>query len=304
MTLHFNQASPGAPVLSGLAGALVAILDWALPQAGWTIKYSSGQARIYESVNGELLHANDSATGMCTVRGVESATGATAFVDPYPTVAQHAESVWRKSNLTSSAARNFDLVVSDDHILFVAEYNSDGTSDIGAFGRPFAAEDDEHASYMLSRKTSSGTSSLDSLTLAVPGTSLAGTTSLHWKRDVSGAIKSSLGQVYASGIRLGNVPGTPAARAGYRNRVVREPVAISDAASLTTTPGVLGLSRRGFIPNLWSGVHTGPDTLTAAHIFSDVAYNPAARFKPFLGTASGGVVTWGILEITDTWVPY
>lgn len=302
--MYFNQASPGAPVLSGLAGALVAVLDWALPQAGWTIKFSSGQARIYESVNGELLHANDSTATMCTVRGVESATGATAFVDPYPTLAQHPDSVWRKSNGSTSAARNFDLVVDDDHVLLVVEHTPDSVWDVGAFGRPLAAEDDVHASYMLSRKTTSGTTSSDSLSLLVPGTSLSGTTSLHWKRDVSGAIKSSLGQVYASGVRLGHVPGTPPARAGYRNRIVREPVAISDAASLSSTPGALGLSRRGYIPNLWSGVHTGPDTLTAANTFSDVDYHPSALFKPFFGITTSNVTIWGIIETTDTWAPY
>lgn len=305
MTVLLNQSSSGAPTLSGTIGALAAVLDWALVQAGWTILYSSSNARIYETVNGLLLHINDDNAQFCTVRGVEAAAGATSFTDPYPTVAQHAVSVWRKSSLSSGAAINFDIAITDDCVVLVTEYSASSMiSDLGVFGRPVTPYDDTFASLLVSRKTTSASSSFDSMSAMESSTEGGGGTEIYWMRDVTGATKSTTGKLYLSGSRLGVVSGMPVARGGYQNMIVREPVAVNDSGSVSVTSGVLALSRRGYIPHLWSGVHNGPDTLTPANTFEDSAYNPGAEFKPFFGIVSGGIKGWAIFETTDTWDPF
>ena len=304
--IYISETTPGAPGLVSGIGVLASVLDWALPQAGWTVLFSSGDERVYRTVNGLLLYLNDDNAQFATVRGVESASSASAHVDPFPSVALAPISVWRKHNGTGPTnPRPFDLLIHDDFLSVVLFYGAGGRSDasaeLGAFGQPLLSyPGDAYGVVMISRKSTSGSTSSDTISAANVTSALAnfGHNNLTWMRDISGAVKSSSGKFYASSNgNFGSVLGAPVARAGYLNQVVREPLGLDDSGSQGTTAAPLALSRRGFFPNFWAAVHSNPGTLTSDDTFTDAGYNPAALFKPVIGASN----RWVIQEVTDTW---
>jgi len=86
-------------------------------------------------------------------------------------------------------------------------------------------------------------------------------------------------------------------RGGYQNRLLRERVAVHDNGSTTGTFGVLGIPKRGWLPNVWQPMHYGLGGVADGDTFTDSVYNPAAAFRVIDSPGSGTV----ILETTDTW---
>lgn len=300
-TIKLTHDSAGAPTLNNVNGSLCAVLDWALPQAGWSILFSSGNARVYETVNGELLHIyNDSSVagfgGHAVVRGCEGAASATSLVDPYPTVTQMANNLasWRVAN--SSSARLFHLCITDDFlVLLVESITGSGIYESYWFGRPLTEENGPHDCVVFVRNSSTNAASDASFNTTSNYASSVGTASeVFWKRSIDGSIKSSRGSIWGSPIS--GVGNAPVPRGGYLNRIVRDPIPVMDIGSASTTPGPLAIVRRGYLPQLWNALHAAGGGVTEADVFEDAAYDPAARFRYFPGSV--------IVEETDTWVPY
>lgn len=318
MSFHvLTWTQPGAPSLYPTDGRLVAVLDWALPQGGWTIDDSSGNARIYRSPSGRYLYVNNTTATSggpsgALVRGCESGSSIGALVNPFPTVAQSSDTNcnWKFTNTNSvnTQTRPWKVVIIDDFFWFLASPFSEAetTWAMWGFGGVPTPYVDDYACVIGARNTSLGSGSFDSLG------SLAGVASLAWgsganniicwQRNVDGSILSSRGTYnHSSTSAVGTLTAAPAPRGGYQNRIFRESIAFNDLGSQTASAGSLGLVKRGYAPNLWGPLHNGTGGLSSEDTFQDTAYDPAAVFRPHPSAHGSGIF---ILEETDTWRPY
>jgi hypothetical protein len=306
--LVLTNASPGATRNSGTNGDLTTLLDWALPQAGWAIEYTSGNARVYRPGSGNRfrLHVNhDSAVSggaqRAVVRGCEDASAATTLVDPFPLTSQSADTAsnWLVSTTASTADRPFIIFLNETFVHYFSCPTSNADQwDWGCFGDvPTNYPSDSYNTIVNVRNAASTTAGVG-ITQAM-ATTASGSGGIWWVRDITGATKSSRGILYGSGAGLGSNTGSPAARGGYQNRIYREYVGVTDFASTTTTGSVLSLLKRGWIPGLWNPLHNGRGSVSDVDTFTDTTYNPSAEFRYLSATATAGL----IMEITDTWSP-
>lgn len=117
----YRSTDPGAPVISGQAGALAALLDAILVDGygagadyraglGWTREFLSPNLRAYRNNpvtgTGYYLRLDDANPLFGWMRAYESMSDIATGVNPVPTVAQRANgSMWIKSNQAGGAAR-------------------------------------------------------------------------------------------------------------------------------------------------------------------------------------------------------
>jgi len=302
--LHVTNQTAGAPPLSPVNGSLCSVLDWALPQAGWTILFSSGFARVYRSQNGRCLHVNhDSALSgdarKATVRGAASASSATVLVNPFPTPAQASDTIsyWRIDSSTGGT-RAYDIVA-DSNFLIIAIYQSASReSEVYFFGEVLTDFPDANACVIHVCSSTGAVTGISNQGLrgsysAVTFASVAQSTiNVYWQANVDGSITSSCGFLFGPGF---GVTGGTAARGGYENRIFREPVAVGDYGQQSTgTNPPLALAKRGLLPNLWTALHASMGPITRLDTFADSVYDPAAIFK---------MTEMVIMELTDTWRP-
>lgn len=307
--LVLTNSSPGATRNAGTNGDLCTLLDWALPQAGWAIEYTATNARVYRPGTGNRfrLHVrHDSAVSgaaqRALVRGCENASSATVLTDPFPLAAQVGDTAsnWLVSSTADTTDRPFVIYLTETFVYYFSKFSSTAeTWEMGFFGDPSPSLTDPWGTVCSVRATASnGLAANQGIQQLVSGNLSSLTAGLWWCRDITGATKSSTGILHASGTQLGVVANTPTARAGYGNRIYREYVGVSDRASTTTTASSLGLVKRGWMPNMWSGLHTTRGTVSDADSFTDTAYNALATFR--IHPAALG--PWVIMEDSDTWV--
>lgn len=108
----------GAPVLNGVAGSLIAVLDAVLvTAAGWTKDFSGTNLAAYRApVGGNrfYLRVDDSAGTSARVVGYESMTDVNTGTGPFPTGPQLAGGAYVvKADSTATTARQWVIAVSD-----------------------------------------------------------------------------------------------------------------------------------------------------------------------------------------------
>lgn len=307
-----TNASSGATRNSGTNGDLCALLDWALPQKGWAIEYTSTNARVYRPGSGNrfrLSVTHDSAVSgdarIATVRGCENASSTTVLTDPFPTVAQlsNANSNWKISSTASTVDRPFRLYVSETWFLYLTQYSSaSDTWDGGFFGDlpPTYAGDSYCTLIWVRNQGAASTNTLFSNSVVSTSISNFNTGNMFMCRDITGATKSTYAMGNASGTAIGLVANYASARAGYLNQVVREKFSANCSGSNTAIPNSLSLPRRGYFPNIWSLLHNGRGTLNDVDTYSDSAYNPSASFRTLSSASAAGSANITVEE-TDTW---
>ncbi len=318
-TIYLTNASPGAPQLTIADGTLVAILDWALPQTGWGVEFSSGHDRIYRAGTGRRLRlqVRDSAaaSGADTrvlIRGCESATSVTALVDPFPLPSQVADALsnWEKGDATSPTVPRMWRLVLTPTFFWIAMAQTPGVSpqfDIGFFGQPPASNSEDEWATLVGVRNA-GWPNFHS-PHGFPLTVVRGELDLNplnptnakvfWARDITGVVKSTTGKAAMSSPTFCSLSGGQAPRGGYANALNREMVGFTDSAAADGTAGATRILRRAWWPNCWNPLHgAASGGLTSANTFSDTAYNPAASFIWCAALANFNF----IMETTNTWV--
>ena len=318
-----TNASSGAPRNSGTNGDLCALLDWALPQEGWAIEYTATNARVYRPASGNRfrLHVrHDSAVSgaaqRALVRGCESASSATSITDPFPLVAKQADANanWLVSTTASTVDRPFRIYVSPTFLIYCSQVSSVNNEwFMGMFGDPAPAYGaDPYGTMIATRGLATNVIAASNTGIATQGNAtlvmqFPSAPQIFWCRDITGATKSTIGQLFistgAATAVMGGLSSGPSARAGYLNKIYREKVAATCLGSTTTAASTLSLLKRGWIPQLWNPLHLGRGAVNDVDTFTDTAYDPTAAFR-MLSTA--GAVTSGaccIIEETDTWSP-
>lgn len=105
-----RSTDAGAPALTGLAGSLIAVLDFCLVAgSGWTKPFSGTNLAVYQmpaGSTGRFLRVDDSSGTNARLRLYESMTDVNTGVGPCPTEAQVSGGLYLyKSSLASSVAR-------------------------------------------------------------------------------------------------------------------------------------------------------------------------------------------------------
>lgn len=119
----YRSTDTSAPVLTGEAGTLVALLDACLVDgygsqsaAGWTKSYSAANYAAYRQGSGlqHYLWVNDSNAQMTRVVGYVSMTDILTGTNPFPTEAQFSGGLYvRKSTTANTTARPWILFATD-----------------------------------------------------------------------------------------------------------------------------------------------------------------------------------------------
>lgn len=135
----YKSTDDGAPVLNGLAGSLITVLDAVLVNgygtmaaAGWTKPFSGTNKAVYRSAtaNGgsglyyrvydlgvfNYLTTSGTATRIAAVRGFESMTTVDSGTNAYPLTANKSDNyfVWQKSSSNDSGARDW-IIIADQY---------------------------------------------------------------------------------------------------------------------------------------------------------------------------------------------
>ena len=313
-TIYLTEASSGAPALSGTNGALVAVLDWALVQKGCAIEYTGSNARVYRPGAGNrhrLYVAHDSAISgdarLATVRGCENASSVTSLTDPFPTVAQKANNLSTVcvSTLTTSAARPYRIIMTDRFLLLATCCGGVNTQlwDLFMFGDLYGADPADTYATVCHIGDSNTNSTTTGRGMAGAVCSVPAPGKTFFARSIDTTQKSTYGccagQVNSSTASTfcANGAQSPAMRAGYNGRIVREKVGVHCTGANTTTPNTIAVNKRGWVPNLWNPLHSGIGTVTSDDTFADTAYSASASF--LIAPASTAIAA--ILETTDTW---
>jgi hypothetical protein len=317
--IHVDESAPGLPNsgrLSGTNGDLVGIMDVALPMNGWSIEYTSGNARVYRPGSGNRfrLHMNDDSAVsgqayLCTVRGCENASDATTLVDPFPQVAQvgNTSANWIKSNAANTTARAFDIWVAETWVLYAVNWG--GTANVwelhgfGDFAPSLAG--DSYNTYCTVRNSTSGAGGAIWFTsngmLAV---ATAGTAAFWLCRTYDGATKSVRGGVVGKFAQssIGFLSGPNAAQSGPTTGIDVEKMQIIDSGSGNgTVSASLCLPVRGYLPNLLSPQHGGRGALNTRDDFTNTSAGMAVG-KIVTGAASSNS-GFAVVQESDDWTP-
>src|SRR4051812_21450587 len=124
----YRSTDPSAPVLDGLAGSLVNLLDKCLvagygakAAAGWTKPFTGTNTAVFRQGGGNSFYLDvaDNGPGVATtqearLRGYEAMTAVATGTGPFPTVALAANGLFiRKSAAAAATARVWTLIADD-----------------------------------------------------------------------------------------------------------------------------------------------------------------------------------------------
>lgn len=115
---YYTSEDAGAPVLSGQAGALIALLDAVLvngygsqPPLGWSKPYTAANKAVYRldaTINsGRYLRVDDSNALYAIVNAYDAMSGVDSGTGGFPNVAT--PRYWRKSDTSGSASRQWTV---------------------------------------------------------------------------------------------------------------------------------------------------------------------------------------------------
>lgn len=173
----YSSADASAPVLSGVNGSLVALLDAILvngygskPAAGWTIAYTATNKRIYQSGNNtacpSVVMVTDDGTaasgGTAKTCGAIGATAASALAyanltNPFPTSGQQANGIFGLKSSTADATARDWIAFADDRTFYL--FVSTAASQANGWSCVYQGE-------MFSYKAASGVADVNRLILA------------------------------------------------------------------------------------------------------------------------------------------
>lgn len=268
---YLTAATSGATRNAGTNGDLNALLDWALTtKSNWVRLFHDG-TNFYDvwqpAAGGPCLtvHHNSAQSGSAqraVVRMCESASGASTYTDPFPTVAQVADASanWLVSTSANTTTRDFHILVWETGIIYATKFS--GTIDQWEIGYalqcPSRFGSDTTYNWVCgvtNNAAPGGTDILQQNVTAVP----AGSTQANvnfWMRNAQGTIKSERGNIGAPGTKIGTVSGCPIIASGFGSSIERRKVMVHGIGSSSTTVGAAAIIDRGAIPQIWTPLHS------------------------------------------------
>lgn len=294
----YSSTDPGAPQLTGQAGALLSVLRAVLvtgygtapnakAAAGWTEAFTGTNKAVFRNSpvegTGAYLRVDDSATvsgsdgRVALLRVFESMTDVDTGVNPAPTVAQYANGVnWMKSNTADAASKAWVAIANERFIyLFVNMGTTDagwvGTAYFPAFaGDLVSRKPGDMYCFMLSdvKDSALATYSTGAFTGFLRGPALSSTTAIKGNfllrpyTGVVGAVPCSCAALSDANVQRvwGSTGSYPDAVGG---QLMFERGIVAEGAYLA----------RGFMPNVYAPLHDVP--FADLQVVTDVAGLPA-----------------------------
>lgn len=284
-----------------------------LPKKGWAEVFTGTDKAVFRTVDGVayLSVVTGTATGTasyreCIVRGAEGATDVDTLIDPFPTVAEVANTNarWRVSNTLDSTTRPWVLVADDDWLMLSIEHNT-GAADFYIFGKYSRARSANSWPYIINTRNIENLNN-EGRAAGCSQAAYVGTggTFLHAMRSPDGVIKSPRASLVTESSSsttshtLPGVNGPPIPNADGLIFMSPPQVWINSGAGATLSSP----TSCGFFPNLWSPMHNfgaAGRAVVFGDVFNASGYDPSAQFM-FLGPKTDASGKW-IVELTDTW---
>lgn len=305
---YFTSSDSGAPALTGVNGSLITVLDWILVTKGlWTKEFSGTNKAIYRPPSGNryylrVVHdsAISGASNQATVRGCESATDIDTYTDPFPTVAQRADSstFWLTSTTTNSTTRAYFGIVTDTYVFICVRASSNNAVSVCFFGDTIPVfSGDVYSTVIFTTNTASISSWYQ----------IANTTGrLYYVRSYDGTVKSTTAMPlisYAAASQT-NFSGftAPAYPHPIDSKMHMEKVALTCyGATSSSRSATKSIIKRSWFPNLWSPLHS-ESAVTTEDTFTDSSYNPLSEFViASSATSNASLGQFFVLEKTNTW---
>lgn len=295
-----TEASPGAPVLSGLAGSLTALLDYCLVTTmGWTKAFTGTNQAAYKQPagsNGFYLAVDDSAGQNARMTGFEAMTSVTAGTNPFPTASQLAGGLYfYKSSAATNSARVWTFISNGSMFYLIRDVTGGGRTggdqQVFCFGDIFSYKGGDTFGTVIcgevsSSVTSSGGAFMQAVQTAMTGysghyitranTQIGGATQVGFTCDIAGSGSASY-------FGAGTLP-YPSPIDGQMHL---SPIWVGEPSA----------GKRGVLPGVWHFMHpaanlNGGDTFTGGGNLAGKSFLVSK-----LGTTSGNLV----IEISDTW---
>jgi hypothetical protein len=296
----YRSDDASAPVLSGTAGALIALLDACLVNgygakaaAGWTKAFTGTNQAAYRMPTGSNLHylaVDDTTTTYATLRGYEAMTAVATGTGPFPTTAQLLTSDVCKSSAADTTARSWVLATNGTMVYLHVSTTvvTDGsTAAMVGFGQIVSNKvGDMYGTILVSNTGATySTNSMQAAIASVLGATSAGHYLARSYTQVGGSVQCAKGIdpfLCAGGTVIGSSGMTypmPVDGGLYMS-----PVRLSEASLF-----------RGVIPGLWAPAHNKP----LLHL-DTVSGSGASSGKTFLALNMYSAAQV-LVETSNTW---
>lgn len=316
----YKSTDTSAPVLTGVAGSLVALLDAVLVNgygsmtaAGWTKPYNAtnkGSYRMVTSGNtGFYLDVNDAAPTTAKeaqMRGYEVMTASATGTNPFPTVAQSSfGAICRKSTSADSVARPW-FIVADGSCLYIfidtGDYTSPNYSMGFMFGDIFSyTSGDAYRCVCIGRGTeNSALDNYENLPLIQQtATTLSNALTMHYIARTWTGTGASIGFSKHASLLAASTGGS--FTTGSTSAQVTYPNGPDSGLELSPIWVAHNAAVRGYLKGLWAPLHYQP--LGHGDIFSGTGNMSGKSFLALNIRSSAGSATPGqiVVETSDTW---
>ncbi len=310
----YRSSDASAPVLSGTAGSLTALLYaclvtgyGALAGAGWAREFTSTNKAVFRAASGNRmrLRVDDTSTTEARAIGYEVMTDADTGTGPFPTNGQVSGGLYiRKSNTADGTARAWMVIADEKRFYFLNNSaNSDltvafGGAEMGGhffFGEISSYKAGDAYNTLIMGAEATGTSANRLAVVTAPTANFTGQTGHYMARPFyqsAGSMQVAKIQPmqFNGGAVIGNV-GVP-----YPDPVtgalLLSPVYITESG-----PQNVSLTR-GVLPGMLAVLHPFP----AAHMnIINGSGEAAGKTFQLVNISSSGTVGRAAFEISDTW---
>lgn len=285
-----TNLTAGAPALTGAAGSLIGILDFALVATlGWTKSFSTTNVATYRAPAGNrfYLAVDDSSTLNTRLRGFEAATTYGVAVasgsGPYPTDAQVNGGLYHHKSTDTGTTREW-TILGDNKCFYLTNLTSSAYSAL-FFGDFISSKAGDSFNSCLAAEEAPASASA----FATQASTLVVTSGVFCARSytqVGGSVKHGRG---ADPLRC-NATGTMGAGGLPYPSPIEGGLVLAPVTLIETTSGI-----RGKFPGLWSPCHARP--LANGDTFTGTGTLTGKTFLARHLSASGQMM----LETSDTW---
>lgn len=265
----FKSTDAGAPVLTGQAGKMIAVLDWVLvTKGGWAKAFTGTNLAAYRSNTGNrfYLRVDDTQTIFTRLRGYRAMTAISTGTNQFPATSLAAAATWGacKSTTADATPRAYWGIRTDRYVFLVTEsanpVETMANRAAFAFGDvpSYCETDPFNTAIMGMDSPDSGYFPGSYFATSIPASVMGTSSGVHMAATPDGTIAACATQVAAPFAIQGTTyaPATPAV--GASGRLQMADAAIYSAQSAANASGATILRAR--LPNVKACLGTFPRT--------------------------------------------
>jgi len=278
--------------IRGQNGTFVTVLNAILTVGeGWTEPFTGTNRRVFRNGDGFVWRVLDDGSlpagaRECVLRGAENATDVDTLVDPFPTVAQQADTacVVRKSDTADATDRPYRAWANGNFII-INIFHETFACDWYMIGRPVLLFPGDTYGQLTSIRPFGNNGNGNVASNAFSDSAWNGIVSdgIFWARTEDGAVKSTRGS-RISRLKGNNIGQTPGATGRYPHPRTADlalfPVQLATTGT-TTALASASCTVRAIVPGVFEpplGDFAGHSGLNHLDTFTSTAYSAASEF--------------------------